>query len=379
MIPMTQLTYYNLGNADCCRIDFRNDNRMLVDYADMRNYDDDDDNRSKLPDLLWEDLDELDTDTYRVVAFSHLDTDHINGASDFFYFDHATKYQDGKRAKIKTMWVPAAAITETGIKGDAWAIRAEARHRLKKGEGIIVFSRPEKLKDWLEENDLTVEDRAHCIVDAGQLVPGFSLTSDHVEFFVHSPHAHRSDDNEVEDRNGDSLVFQARFEEGGQNTDVLFTADVDYNDLSEIVDITRKHRNDDRLHWNVYALPHHCSYKAINEDKGEDKTEPAKQIKWLCEEQGEKRGYIISTSDPIPGKGTDEDEDVQPPHRQAANYYREDVVEWNRFLVTMERPNSVNPKPVVIKIGSTGATLLSAGSVAVASAVATTAPRAGRA
>ncbi len=375
---MTQLTYYNLGNADCCRIDLQNEDRMLIDYADMRNKDDKDDNRSDLPKLLWEDLDEMETDTYHVVAFSHLDNDHIQGSSDFFYFDHAKKYQGGKRAIIKTMWVPAATITEEGLEGDAYAIRAEARYRLKQGEGIVVFSRPERLKDWLRDNGLTIEDRAHCIVDAGQLVPGFTLGNDHVEFFAHSPHAYRSDENTIEDRNGDSLVFQARFEEDGEHTDVLFTADVDWDDLGEIVDITRHYGNDDRLHWNVYALPHHCSYKAIGPEKGADKTEPTDQIKWLCEEQGEDLGYIVSTSNPIPGKGSAEDTDVQPPHRQAANYYKEDVVEEARFLVTMERPNALNPKPVIITIGSTGAVFKSAGSAAVAAAVAATAPRAGR-
>lgn len=377
---MTQLTFYNLGNADCCRIDFRNDDRMLIDYADTKDRSDKNDNRSDLPKLLWEDLDELETDTYRVVAFSHLDSDHVQGASDFFYLEHAAKYQNGKRAKITTMWVPAAAITEEGVEGDAYAIRAEARHRLKKGKGVIVFSRPERLKDWLEDNGLTIEDRKHCIVDAGKLVPGFTLQNDHVEFFAHSPHAYRSDENTVEDRNGDSLVFQARFEEGGEHTDVLFTADVDSDDLGEIVDITRRYKNDDRLHWNVYALPHHCSFKAINvEDKGTDKTKPTDQIKWLCEEQGEERGYVVSTSKPIPGKGSKEDKDKQPPHRQAANYYKEDVVEEDRFLVTMERPNALNPKPIVITIGSTGAVFKSSGSVAIAAAAATTAPRAGRA
>lgn len=376
---MTQLTFYNLGNADCCRIDFRNDDRMLIDYADTKDRSDTDDKRADLPKLLWEDLDGLKSDTYRVVAFSHLDSDHVRGAGDFFYFDHAAKYQKGKRAKIETMWVPAAAITEEGLDGDAYAIRAEARHRLKKGKGIIVFSRPERLKDWLESNGLTIKDRKSCIVDAGRLVPGFTLNGDHVEFFAHSPHAHRSDENTVEDRNGNSLVFQARFEEGEENTDVLFSADVNSDDLGEIVDITRKKENDDRLHWNVYALPHHCSFKAINKnEKGTDKTTPTEQIEWLCEEQGEERGYIVSTSKPIPGKGTKEDKDKQPPHRQAANYYKENVVETDRFLVTMERPNAMNPKPVVIAIGSTGAVFKSAGSATVAATVATAAPRAGR-
>ena len=113
--------------------------------------------------------------------------------------------------------------------------------------------------------------------------------------------------------------------------------------------------------------------------KGTDKTKPTDQIKWLCEEQGEDRGYVVSTSKPIPGKGSKEDEDKQPPHRQAANYYKEDVVEADRFLVTMERPNALNPKPIVITIGSTGAVFKSAGAATVAATVATTAPRAGRA
>jgi hypothetical protein len=374
---MTKLTFYNLGNADCCRIDFYSEERMLVDYADTRDPNDKNDKRSDLPTLLWEDLDDQEIDTYKVVAFTHLDNDHVSGSSDFFYFKHAKKYQDGKRAKIDTLWVPAAAITEEGLDGDGRIIREEAKYRLKEGKDIIVFSRPDRLKDWLEKQGIRLEDRAHLIVDAGNLVPGFSLAKDAVEFFAHSPHAHRTDERGLEDRNSDSLVFQARFKEGGHETDALFSADVTYEDIGEIVNITRHHKNDSRLHWNIYKLPHHCSYTAVGLEKGGDKTVPTEEVKWLCETQGEKRGYVVSTSRPIPDKETKEDKDVQPPHRQAANYYREDVVEKDRFLVSMEEPNALNPKPIVIEIGSTGATLKSAGSVTIAAAVATAAPRAG--
>ena len=161
-------------------------------------------------------------------------------------------------------------------------------------------------------------------------------------------------------------------------TDVLFTADVDYAVLGEIVDITKYHKNDDRLHWNVYKLPHHCSYTAIGPDKGKDKTEPTEQISWLCETQGEKRGYIISPSKPIPKKGSDEDvKDDQPPHRQAANYYREDVVDFDRLLVTMSEPNDRQPKPIVIEIGGDGAVKKSLGALGAAAIVSGAAPRAG--
>ena len=147
--------------------------------------------------------------------------------------------------------------------------------------------------------------------------------------------------------------------------------------LAEIVDITRHHKNDERLHWNIYHLPHHCSYKSIGPDKGEDKTEPVDQVKWLCQTQGEASGYIISPSKPIPFKGTAADEDVQPPHRQAANYYKEDVLSDTRhFLVTMNEPSSTNPKPIVLLITRDGAVKDTSGG-GVAAAASVVAPRAG--
>jgi hypothetical protein len=111
----------------------------------------------------------------------------ISGSSDFFYLEHAAKYQTSGRIKIRELWVPAAAIIEEGCEDEDRIIRAEARYRLKMGKGIRVFSRPDKLKEWFENEGLTLESRAHLITDAGQLIPGFSLASDQVEFFVHSP------------------------------------------------------------------------------------------------------------------------------------------------------------------------------------------------
>lgn len=375
---MTKLTFFPIGNADTCLIELQDGRRMLVDFADTVGKDDEDDKRCDLSALLSEDFDEAELNDYYIVAFAHLDSDHCHRASEYFWLDHAKTYQGDGRKKIGTLWVPAGVITEEGVTGDARAIRQEARYRLKKGEGIIVFSRPERMKDWLEENDLTVEDRKDCFVDAGQLVPGLTIAGDAVEVFAHSPHARRTDNNGIEDRNGDSLVFQMRFREGSYDTDVLFAADVDHEVLAEIVDITKHYKNDDRLHWNIYKLPHHCSYTSVGPDKGTDKTEPTDQIKWLCEEQGEAAGYILSSSNPIPMKGSIADKDVQPPHLQAANYYRNNVVERDHLLVTMEHPNQSAPKPIEIEISSRGASKKALGVPAAAALVGgASAPRAG--
>lgn len=104
---------------------------------------------------------------------------------------HADKYKGDDRVVISELWVPAAMILEEATadqKGQEFVIlRQEARHRLKEGKGIRVFSKPEKLKAWLEENGLTLESRQHLITDAGKIAPGFTLQSDGVEFFCHSP------------------------------------------------------------------------------------------------------------------------------------------------------------------------------------------------
>lgn len=365
---MPTLTFYNLGNADTCLIDLDDGRKMLVDYAATRS-DEDDDKRADLPTLLREDLEKADKDTFDVAAFTHLDEDHIKGSSEFFWFEHAAKYQDDERIKITEMWVPAALITEEGQKTeDGRVLQREARHRLKEGKSIRVFSRPERLKKWLENQGLTLDSRRHLITDAGKLVPGFSKTDPgRVEFFIHSPHAKRLDDGTVEDRNGDCLVFQARFHVDGYDTDVIFTGDAKHETWVDVVDITRYKGNDDRLHWNVYKLPHHCSYTAIGPDKSTsaspDKTPPVEQVKWLCETQSAARCIVVSPSNPIPDKGSTEDEDIQPPHREAANYYRKNVADPKdgEFRVTMAEPSIDKPAPIVIVIGSKGAIVKAAG------------------
>ena len=118
---------------------------------------------------------------------------------------------------------------------------------------------------------------------------------------------------------------------------------------------------------------------SIGPEKGEEKTIPTEKTKWLFEEQGEGFGYIISPSKPIPAPGTKEDQDVQPPHRQAATYYKEEVLtSRNRFLVTMEEPSILSPKPIVIVITKDGAKKTATGSGGAVASVSTVAPRAGR-
>ena len=98
-------------------------------------------------------------------------------------------------------------------------------------------------------------------------------------------------------------------------------SDIAHESIEQIVKTSKHHNNEDRLLWDIFKVPHHCSYTAIGPDKGVDETKPTDEVKWLCETQGQERHTMMATSKSIPIKGSDEDKDVQPPHRQAAAYY----------------------------------------------------------
>lgn len=376
---MHKITLFPLGNADCCRIDLECGKKILFDFADSRDPEDEDDLCCDLPKELREDLEESNRDYFDVVAFSHLDKDHFNGATEFFFLEHAKKYQSDDRIKMNVMCVPAALITEQGPEDDeARILQKEARHRFREGKGIRVFSRPERLRQWCKKNDINLDDRLHLITDAGEVAPEFTLSADKVEFFVHSPFAVRQDEKTVEDRNEDSLVMHVTFEIDGVLTKALLLSDSTHEALSDIVDITRSKGNDHRLEWDIAKLPHHCSYLSIGPEKGKSKTKAVEQVDWLYKEQGQSGAIAVSTSNPIPEAGTDEDKDDQPPHRQAAAYYKDVVADLNgQFVVTMEHPTPNAPKPLVIEIGRTKGTLKK--SVLGAAYIATSqrAPRAG--
>jgi hypothetical protein len=351
---MPKVTFFPLGNADCSLIDLAGGQKLLFDYAAVRNPSDDQDRRIDLPKVLRQDLEATGRKSYDVVAITHLDKDHYAGASDFFYLEHAEKYQDEDRVKIDCLWVPAAVIVEKRPDDpEARIIQAEAQHRLLQGKRVRVFSRPDTLRDWLREHGLSVEDRTHLITDAGRLVPGFTKSKQGAEFFVHSPFARRLDDGTVVDRNTNSLVVQATFQCGETETKAILSADADHEILTAIVEVTRYKKNESRLEWDIFKLPHHCSYLALGPDRGKDKTVPVPEVQWLLEEQGRKGGVIVSPSSLIPS--TDGD---QPPHRQAAAYYREVASQLDgEFKVTMEHPQISAPALLVISICDFGATI----------------------
>lgn len=344
---MHRLTFFPLGNADCCRIELFNGSQILIDYAAMRDSEDGKDLRIDLPAELQSDLEKRQRDYYDVVVFTHLDDDHIHGASEFFHLLHAEKYQGPGRIKIQELWVPAAAIIEESCEDESRVLRQEARHRLIQGKGVRVFSRPDQLKEWLESRGLSLAERAHLFTDAGQLVPGWTKEGQGVEFFVHSPFASRLEDGSLLDRNKDALVLHGTFLIDDKLTRLFLGSDIEHEVFSEIIRITLGKNRSERLESDIVKVPHHSSYLSLGPERGKEKTVPTEEIAGFYEKQLMFRPKLVSTSWPIPS----DDSDPQPPHRQAAQYYKDcAAAQGGEYIVTMEHPERCAPRPLVIEI-----------------------------
>jgi hypothetical protein len=375
---MSKITFYPVGNADTFVIDLAGAKKIIFDYANRRNPDKKDDKRCDLPAELRKDLGTRTS--YDVAVFTHLDLDHYNGMTDFFYLEHNKNYQGkvgGKeRIRMDVMWVPAAVLTEDleEEEEESQVIQKEAWHRLENKKGILVFSRPDSLKDAIEKRKIKFDDVKQLIIDAGRTVPSFTQAKHGVEFWVHSPHASRQNDDELVDRNDHAIALLAAFKVGGNETKAQFFADVTHEIIADIVNVTKKHKNEARLEWDIFKIAHHCSYLSLSSEKGKSKTKPVDEVAWLFEDQGRAGGIIVSTSDPIPSN----DDSNQPPHRQAANYYREIADEKDGyFKVTMEEPSEDAPEPIVIDIDARKATLRLREAVGAFAVTNSLAPRAG--
>ncbi|MBA4191770.1 MAG: hypothetical protein C0467_27640 [Planctomycetaceae bacterium] len=346
---MTKMTFFPLGNADSTLLRLADGRMILKDYCNYESAGEED-RRVRLDEELRICLREERRDRFDTVAFSHADDDHTHGAEDFFWLDHAEQYQGPGRVHIPELWVPACFILEVGATGTARIIRQEARYRFRKGQGIKVFGNPEPLEAWLRVEGIRPSERLHLIQKAGQCIPGFDRNRGQVEIFSHSPFSYRMEGDEV-DRNGNSLVWHLTFFEGDTEYRCMLGADADHGAWANLILKTEQRGRHDRLVTNLFKVSHHSSYKSLAEEKGKDETTPRPEVARMfnrclpgC--------ILVSSSDPIPSGNT-----KQPPHRQAAAYYRRIARERGNeknYIVTMEYPSVERPRPLIVDVTQRG-------------------------
>lgn len=377
---MHKVIFYPVGNGDTSQIVLANGKRLLFDFRHQAAGEDDGEPVIDLKERLKVELDDAGKDAFDVVAFTHGDSDHIGGSTEFFELWHAKKFQGDDRVPIPELWVPAAMILEEASQSErssefvVW--RQEARHRLREGAGIRVFSKPAKLKDWLEGEGCSLDSRRHLITDAGQVVPGLTLANDGLELFTHSPFVKHTDEGD-DMRNSCALIFNIRFRVGRKEFDYFAIGDSEWEVLEDIVATTVAHGNDERLCWDLFNIPHHCSYLALSDEKGTRETVPKDKVKFLLQ-QAREGAHMVSSSHPIEDTAAGRAR-TQPPHVQAKNCYERYLADagGGRVLVTMEEPNTTKPEPIVFVIDEGGISRESAKLSAPAILAGSSPPRAG--
>lgn len=345
---MARVTLFPLGNADSALVEFDDGRLMLIDYCHRTAGEEEAEPCVDLASTLGALLTDLGREDIDVVVFTHRHDDHVGGAEDFFWLDHAAKYQGTDRITIGELWLPASMVLATGLEGSARVIRQEARHRIKQSGGVRVFSAPDALDDLATDLGVSEEEMAALVIGAGQLIAGWTADAGNVEMFVHSPFSANCESGaDEEDTNGTSIVLHLTFFPGEAPTRVLFGADAEWEVWKRIVELTELHGNDERLDWDVFKLSHHCSYSALAESAGDQKTVPEEGVDRLYE-HAQQKSILIASSNPIASKGN-------PPHEEAAEFYRSVADEvGGKFFVTMEYPSPDAPEPLVIEIGEHG-------------------------
>ena len=341
-----KITFYPLGNAETCLLELENGGKLLFDYSAV--------NDGSSSDSRYDIKEELGSiKEFDVVMFSHPHEDHTKGASEFFYLDHAEEYRSEDRAKIKELWVSSAFLLETDLENqsDAKIIRNEARHRLKEGYGIKVFAAPDGLKDWLEKQGVDYDDVSHLIVHAGQLLALTNTLDEEMQVFVHAPF---SDDSEVvDDKNKPSIVLQVRLYNKELETNILITGDTPYEVLDKIVEISQENNNESYLSWDIYDIPHHCSYTGLNDKESDDVQviTPTNNIQWLLQ-QAKPNAYMVASCDKIT-------KETSPPHMCAKLAYEQYTDDDVKFHATMEHipAGKTTPTPIRFEIDSMGVML----------------------
>lgn len=341
-----KITFYPLGNAETCMLELSDGQKLLFDYAAMKDEDSNDDKRYDIKNYL------SDIKEFEVVMFSHPHEDHVKGASNFFYLEHAKKYQSDKRAIIKELWVSAAFLLETDLENqsDAKIIRNEARYRLKEKRGIRIIADPDSLTDWLESQDIDYEDVKDLIIHAGQFMPTEQLGNE-ISVFVHAPFS--DDSEEVQDKNEPSIVLQLNLKNGAQETNILITGDTTYKVLDKIVERTKSNKNEAYLQWDIYDIPHHCSRTALNEKSQEADgiITPTENVQWLLK-QAAKNAYMVASCEHVT-------ELTSPPHMTAKKAYEKYTENDVSLKITMDHTasSSKDPQPMVFTIDQFGVKL----------------------
>lgn len=376
------IKYYPVGNADCTLIKLDNGMTIIVDCQILSDLTDGKGKQINY-DVKADLLKELKKDTsgrpyVDLFISTHPHDDHCKGFEDNFYHGKINDYDKDKNKNeiiIDELW-----ITPRGLKNNladtAVAVRKEAKRRKELYDDNPDFkgSRGNYLRIIGYDQDKEFDSR-YCYV------PGKVITSAHgssfswLEIFIHAPFKEDVETSKkYDDKNATSIVVQFWFkvEIAGEvyyKTRVLMGGDAEHDIWQHILD---NNSDDEKLKWNIFLSPHHCSWSFFN--VSDNKKEILPSAETILDKQIGTAAHVVASSDEIKNDGKN------PPCYQAKQQYIKKLKSGSVHFVNTATHNKVGeiPQPIVFKISETGKKLLALTAIAGTPSIANPAPRAGQ-
>lgn len=374
------IKYYPVGTADCTLIKLDNGKTIIVDcqiLADLT----DGNGKQVMFDVKADLLKELKKDGsgrpfVDLFISTHPHDDHTKGFEGNFYHGDIADYDKDKNKDqiiIEELW-----ITPRGMKNNladtAEEVRREAKRRrdLYDSNPDFYGSKGNYLRIIGYDKDKEFDSR-YCYV------PGKTVTSVHgaslswLDIFIHAPFKEDVETSKkYDDKNATSIVVQFGFKiEGfeGYKSRVLMGGDAEHEIWQHILD---NNTDDEKLKWNIFLSPHHCSWSFFNESNNKKEIRPSAGS--ILNKQIGSFAHIIASSNEIKNDGNN-----PPCYEAKQEYIKKLKAGTSHFLntATHSKVGSI-PQPIVFKINENGKTLKENATIAGTTSIANPAPRAGR-
>lgn len=373
------IKFYPVGNADCTLIKLDNGKTIIVDcqiLADLT----DGHGKQVMFDIKADLLKELNKDSLGrpfvdLFISTHPHDDHCKGFAGNFYHGDVANYDKDKNKDeiiIEELW-----ITPRGLKNDLSApaedIRKEAKRRreLYDDDANFYGTKGNCLRIIGYDKDKEYDGR-YCYV------PGKLVTSVHgsslswLEIFIHAPFKEDVETSKKEDdQNATSIVVQLGFKIAGYigyKSKVLMGGDAEHEIWQHILD---NNTDEEKLKWNIFLAPHHCSWSFFNDSDNKEETKLSAEN--ILNKQIGNSAHIVASSNEI------KDDDNNPPCYEAKQEYVKKLKAGSSHFLNTATHSKVGSisQPIVFKINENGKTLRENATVAGTFSISNPAPRAG--